>query len=62
MESKFMNKNEVAIIGGAEFVDSPLTTRLKKGSIFSNRYDIDLSKKVNTSIYCVVEDSEVESD
>ena len=59
---KFMNKSEVAIIEGTGFVGSRLATLLKKGSIFSSRYDIDLSKKVNIRIYRVVENSEVESD
>ena len=34
-----MNKNEVAIIGGAGFVGSRLTARLKKINVLSNKYD-----------------------
>jgi nucleoside-diphosphate-sugar epimerase len=56
IEKQVMNKNEVAIIGGAGFVGSRLTARLNKGSIVSNRYDIDLSNKEDTSLYCDVED------
>ena len=51
-----MNKNEVAIVGGAGFVGSRLTTRFNKGSIFSNRYDIDLTNQLDRSIYLNVED------
>jgi len=51
-----MNKNEVAIIGGAGFVGSRLTARFDRGSVFSNRYDIDLSNQLNKSIYLDVED------
>ena len=53
---KFMNKNEVAIIGGAGFVGSRLAARLNKGNVVSNKYDIDLSNKLDTSIYLDVED------
>jgi nucleoside-diphosphate-sugar epimerase len=51
-----MNKNEVAIIGGAGFVGSRLTARFNRGSVFSNRYDIDLSNQLDKSIYLDVED------
>jgi len=51
-----MNKNEVAIIGGAGFVGSRLTARFNKGNIVSKEYDIDLSNKMDTSIYLDVED------
>ena len=50
-----MGNNEVAIVGGAGFVGSRLTTRFFKGNIFSNRYDIDLSNKLDRSIYLDVE-------
>ena len=51
-----MNKNEVAIVGGAGFVGSRLTARFNKGNVFSNRYDIDLSNHLDKSIYLDVED------
>ena len=51
-----MNKNEVAIVGGAGFVGSRLTDRFNKGSVFSNKYDIDLSNHLDKSIYLDVED------
>jgi nucleoside-diphosphate-sugar epimerase len=50
-----MNKNEIAIVGGAGFVGSRLTSRFNKRSIFSNRYDIDLTNQVDRSIYLDVE-------
>ena len=53
---QFMNRNEVAIIGGAGFVGSRLSARLKMGNVVSNKYDIDLSNKLDTSIYLDVED------
>ena len=52
-----MYTNLVGIIGGAGFVGSRLKARLDKGGIVSNSYDIDLSNKVDTSIYCDVEDT-----
>ncbi|MDC3384094.1 NAD-dependent epimerase/dehydratase family protein [Gammaproteobacteria bacterium] len=51
-----MNKNEVAIVGGAGFVGSRLTTRFNKRGVFSNRYDIDLTNQLDRSIYLDVED------
>lgn len=51
-----MNKNEVAIIGGAGFVGSRLTARLKKKNVLSNKYDIDQSNQFDKSIYLDVED------
>ena len=51
-----MNNNEIAIVGGAGFVGSRLTTRFNKGNIFSNRYDIDLTNQLDRSIYLNVED------
>ncbi len=51
-----MNKNEVAIVGGAGFVGSRLTARFRKRNIFSNKYDIDLSNYSDKSIYLDVED------
>jgi len=51
-----MNKNEVTIVGGAGFVGSRLTARFRKGNIFSNKYDIDLSNHLDKSIYLDVED------
>ena len=51
-----MDNNEVAIVGGAGFVGSRLTTRFRKGNIFSNKYDIDLSNHSDKSIYLDVED------
>ena len=53
-----MNKNEVAIVGGAGFVGSRLTARFRKGNIFSNKYDIDLSNHLDKSIYLDVEDTD----
>lgn len=50
-----MNKNEVAIIGGAGFVGSRLTDRFRKGNIFSNKYDIDITNHSDKSIYLDVE-------
>jgi nucleoside-diphosphate-sugar epimerase len=51
-----MNNKEVAIVGGAGFVGSRLTARFRKGNIFSNKYDIDLSNHLDKSIYLDVED------
>jgi nucleoside-diphosphate-sugar epimerase len=51
-----MDKQEVAIIGGAGFVGSRLTARFNKGDVFSRRYDIDLSNPLDRSIYLDVED------
>ena len=51
-----MNKNEVAIVGGAGFVGSRLTARFNKGSVFSSRYDIDLPNQLDRIIYLDVED------
>ena len=55
-EKKVMNTNEVAIVGGAGFVGSRLTTRFRKRNIFSNKYDIDLGNQLDKSIYLDVED------
>jgi len=55
-EKQVMNKNEVAIVGGAGFVGSRLTARFREGHIFSNKYDIDLSNQLDKSIYLDVED------
>ena len=55
-EKQVMNKNEVAIVGGAGFVGSRLTARFRKGHVFSNKYDIDLSNQLDKSIYLNVED------
>jgi nucleoside-diphosphate-sugar epimerase len=51
-----MNKNEVAIVGGAGFVGSRLSARFNNGSVFYNRYDIDLTNQLDRSIYLDVED------
>ena len=51
-----MDNNEIAIIGGAGFVGSRLTTRLSKKNITSNKYDIDTSNNSDKSIYLNVED------
>ncbi|MDA8735049.1 NAD(P)-dependent oxidoreductase, partial [Porticoccaceae bacterium] len=53
-----MNKNEVAIVGGAGFVGSRLTARFNKRGVFSNRYDIDLTNQMDSIIYLDVEDIE----
>jgi nucleoside-diphosphate-sugar epimerase len=50
-----MNKNEIAIVGGAGFVGSQLSSRFNKRSILSNRYDIDLTNQLDRSIYLDVE-------
>ena len=55
-KKQVMNKNEIAIVGGAGFVGSRLTTRFRKGNVFSNKYDIDLSNQLDKSIYLDVED------
>lgn len=53
-----MNKDkEVAIVGGAGFVGSRLSTRLNRSHIYSNKYDIDLTNKQDTSIFLDVEDT-----
>jgi nucleoside-diphosphate-sugar epimerase len=52
-----MYTNLVGIIGGAGFVGSRLKAHLDKEGIVSNSYDIDLSNKVDKSIYCDVEDT-----
>jgi nucleoside-diphosphate-sugar epimerase len=57
-EKKIMNTNEVAIVGGAGFVGSRLTARLRKGKISSNKYDIDLSNHLDKSIFLDVEDAD----
>ncbi|MDA8808832.1 NAD-dependent epimerase/dehydratase family protein [Gammaproteobacteria bacterium] len=46
----------VGIIGGAGFVGSRLKALFKKGGAASNSYDIDLSNKLDPSIYLDVED------
>lgn len=51
-----MDNNEVAIVGGAGFVGSRFAARFRKGNIFSNTYDIDLSNHLDKSIYLDVED------
>jgi GlcNAc-P-P-Und epimerase len=51
-----VNNKEVAIVGGAGFVGSRLTSRFRRGNIFSNKYDIDLSNRLDESIYLDVED------
>tara|TARA_B100000575_G_scaffold182103_1_gene146249 strand:+ start:13219 stop:14229 length:1011 start_codon:yes stop_codon:yes gene_type:complete len=57
-EKQVMNKNEVAIIGGAGFVGSRLSARFRQRNIFSNKYDIDLSNYLDKSIYLDVEDAD----
>jgi nucleoside-diphosphate-sugar epimerase len=51
-----INKNEVAIVGGAGFVGSRLSARFRNGNIFSKKYDIDLTNQLDKSIYLDVED------
>ena len=51
-----MNKDEVAIIGGAGFIGSRLTARLKKSNFLSRKYDIDQSNQLDKSTYLDVED------
>ena len=55
MKNIYIN-NKVGIIGAAGFLGSRLSTRLEKASILSIKYDINFSKKSQTSIYCDVED------
>ena len=50
-----IKKDEIAIVGGAGFVGSRLTSRLKKRSILSNRYDIDLTNQLDRSVHLDVE-------
>ena len=57
-----MAENELATAGAAGFEGSRLTIGLKKESSISNIYDLDLSKKLNTSISFDVENTEGESD
>ncbi len=57
-----MAENEAATAGAAGLAGSRLMTGLKKGSSISNTYDIDLSKKLNTSIGFDAENTEGESD
>jgi nucleoside-diphosphate-sugar epimerase len=57
-EKQVVNKNEVAIVGGAGFVGSRLTARFNRGSVFSNKYDIDLTNEVDRSVYLNVEDAD----
>jgi len=52
-----MDKNEVAIIGGAGFLGSRLIEKFRKGSILSRKYDIDLTYNLDKSIYLDVEDT-----
>ena len=51
-----MNINEVAIVGGAGFVGSRLALRFNKANIFFNKYDIDISNKLDRAICLDVED------
>jgi GlcNAc-P-P-Und epimerase len=51
-----MNKNDLAIIGGAGFVGSRLSECFKKGNISYNIYDIDQSANLDKNIYLDVED------
>jgi nucleoside-diphosphate-sugar epimerase len=53
----FMKINEVAIIGGAGFVGSRLARRFDKGNIFSTKFDINLSNKLDRAIYLNVEEA-----
>ncbi len=54
-ERKIINRDEVAIIGGAGFVGSRLKSRFIKGNIISNKYDIDLRNTSDECIYLDVE-------
>lgn len=54
---KFMNKNEVAIVGGGGFVGSRLTAFFKKRGVFSNAYDIDVTNGQD-KIYLDVEETD----
>ena len=56
IEKHTVNKNEVAIIGGAGFLGSRLTVRFKRGNIFSKKFDIDISNQSDKSYYLNVED------
>jgi GlcNAc-P-P-Und epimerase len=51
-----MNKNEIAIVGGAGFVGSRLMPRFNKRGVLSKKYDIDLSNQLDRSTYLDVED------
>ena len=51
-----VNNKEVAIVGGAGFVGSRLTSRFRPRNICSNKFDIDLSNHLDESIYLDVED------
>ena len=51
-----MNKNEIAIIGGAGFVGSRLSAHLDKNFLSHNNYDIDLSNNSKNLFYIDVED------
>lgn len=51
-----MNKNEIAIIGGAGFLGSRLSARLDKNFLSHNNYDIDLSNNSKNLFYIDVED------
>ena len=51
-----MDKNEIAIVGGAGFVGSRLKARFENKNIFSKKYDIDLSNQIDQSTYLDVED------
>jgi len=53
-----MDKNEIAIIGGAGFVGSRLKKRFDNKKIFAKKYDIDTTKQNDKSIYLDVEDTE----
>jgi nucleoside-diphosphate-sugar epimerase len=56
MRDYIINKNEIAILGGAGFVGSRLTSRFRKGNVLSNIYDIDLSNDLDKGIFLDVED------
>ncbi len=51
-----MNKNEIAIIGGAGFVGSRLASHFKRDNIFYRKYDINFSNQSDRCIYLDVED------
>ena len=52
-----MEKNEIAIVGGAGFVGSRLSARFKTGNAKFKRYDIDTSNQLDRSIFLDVEDA-----
>ena len=51
-----MEKNEIAIVGGAGFVGSRLSARFKAGNVNFKRYDSNTCNQLDRSVFLDVED------